>query len=257
MSIYRTLIKVFNMDTAFSMLKFCAGLAMKVPFLIPSARYRYKTRKDLSVELFNMKFSNPLALGPGLDREGTHYNVFREYGFSFIETGPCNEGNIRKVISRVQDNPSKGILGVCINKDYERTFSLAYDFFDLFDIELSEEMDTDILARILDIRLGYDVYKPVLLRIRYDLPQDILEQVIDFSRMNGIDGLIVAKAENVRRAARLTSGRFPIIGYGGIRTPEAAEEMLEAGASMIQITTGLVLDGPSLAKKILKYLDNK
>ena len=44
-------------------------------------------------------------------------------------------------------------------------------------------------------------------------------------------------------------------GYGKIRTPETAQEMLDAGASLLAITTGLVLDGPSLITKILKYLD--
>ena len=53
-----------------------------------------------------------------------------------------------------------------------------------------------------------------------------------------------------------TTGRFPIIGCGGIMSPAPAAEMLSAGASLIQLHTGLVYEGPKLVKKILKYLVN-
>ena len=52
-----------------------------------------------------------------------------------------------------------------------------------------------------------------------------------------------------------TSGRLPIVGVGGIMTPGQAKEMLDAGASLIEIYTGFIYEGPSIVKKINKYLE--
>lgn len=48
-----------------------------------------------------------------------------------------------------------------------------------------------------------------------------------------------------------------MVGVGGIMTPEQAVEMLEAGASLIEINTGLAYEGPNLIKNILKKLDRQ
>jgi dihydroorotate dehydrogenase len=45
---------------------------------------------------------------------------------------------------------------------------------------------------------------------------------------------------------------FPIIGVGGIHTAEDAIEKLNAGASLVQVYTGFVYEGPAIAKKICK-----
>ncbi|PDW03137.1 quinone-dependent dihydroorotate dehydrogenase [Candidatus Viridilinea mediisalina] len=58
--------------------------------------------------------------------------------------------------------------------------------------------------------------------------------------------------EVVRLIARETAGRMPIIGVGGIASPADAQQMLEAGASLLQIYTGLVYAGPSLPGQILR-----
>jgi len=50
--------------------------------------------------------------------------------------------------------------------------------------------------------------------------------------------------------ARLTNGQLPIIGVGGIHSPADALRMLEAGASLIQLYTGLVYHGPFLPRRI-------
>ncbi|MEG2866002.1 MAG: quinone-dependent dihydroorotate dehydrogenase, partial [Mucinivorans sp.] len=53
-----------------------------------------------------------------------------------------------------------------------------------------------------------------------------------------------------------TGGRIPIIGVGGIMSVEDAQAMLEAGASLIQIYSGFIYQGPSLASKIWKTLQS-
>ncbi len=58
----------------------------------------------------------------------------------------------------------------------------------------------------------------------------------------------------IRRISQLTEGKLPIIGVGGIMSPQDAKEKLDAGASLVQVYTGLVYSGPSLVKEIVRSL---
>ena len=59
----------------------------------------------------------------------------------------------------------------------------------------------------------------------------------------------------VKHIHQFTSGRLPVVGVGGIMSPEQAKEMLDAGASLIEIYTGFIYEGPAFVEKILKYID--
>ncbi|MDD2696186.1 MAG: quinone-dependent dihydroorotate dehydrogenase [Anaerolineales bacterium] len=58
----------------------------------------------------------------------------------------------------------------------------------------------------------------------------------------------------VREISRRTEGRLPIIGAGGVMNAADARQKLEAGASLVQVYTGLVYAGPGLAKRIVAGL---
>ena len=66
--------------------------------------------------------------------------------------------------------------------------------------------------------------------------------------------LTARSTEIIRTVHRLTAGRLPIIGVGGIFTAAAARAKLEAGASLLQIYTGFVYEGPLVARKICEGL---
>jgi len=59
---------------------------------------------------------------------------------------------------------------------------------------------------------------------------------------------------SIHKISERTAGRLPIIGVGGIMGSSDAKSMLDAGASLIQVYTGLVYAGPGLVKKILEGL---
>ena len=71
----------------------------------------------------------------------------------------------------------------------------------------------------------------------------------------GLSGapLRARSTEMVRFIARRTGGRLPIIGVGGISSPQEAVEKLDAGASLVQVYTGLVYAGPGLVKSINRH----
>ncbi|MDR0737648.1 MAG: quinone-dependent dihydroorotate dehydrogenase [Prevotellaceae bacterium] len=155
---------------------------------------------------------------------------------------------------------------------------------------LTQLQDRDILTQIIDriinVRHYRDEYKPILLKISPDLNTAQLDDILDLVREKGIDGIVAvnttvtrealhtpaekvettgkgglsgapltAKAiEWVRYIHTKTQGQVPIIGVGGVMTPDDAVNMLAAGASLIQVYTGLIYNGPGFVKKILKRL---
>ncbi|MFN5444550.1 MAG: quinone-dependent dihydroorotate dehydrogenase [Crocinitomicaceae bacterium] len=128
--------------------------------------------------------------------------------------------------------------------------------------------------------------KPILLKIAPDLTDGQLDDIIDIIKVSGIDGVIATnttisreglmmdkvKLENIgagglsgkpltkrsteviRYLTSKSNNAFPVIGVGGIHSVEDAHEKLNAGASLIQLYTGFIYEGPSLIKRINKSL---
>ena len=62
--------------------------------------------------------------------------------------------------------------------------------------------------------------------------------------------------ELVKYVHARSGGKLPIIGVGGIMSGEDAKEMLDAGASLVEIYSGFIYEGPGLVKRILKHLES-
>jgi dihydroorotate dehydrogenase len=58
----------------------------------------------------------------------------------------------------------------------------------------------------------------------------------------------------VSKIIQRTGGKIPVIGAGGITNPTSAQRMLDAGAVLVQIYTGLIYEGPGLVKQIIQEL---
>lgn len=125
---------------------------------------------------------------------------------------------------------------------------------------------------------GFKQPKAVLVKIAPDLTQDELMSVVATSIRTKIDGIIATNTtlsreglthpnqketgglsglpvrdrstEVVRSLYRLTEGKMPIIGVGGIFTAEDAYEKILAGASMVEVYTGLIYEGPIINRNI-------
>lgn len=88
-------------------------------------------------------------------------------------------------------------------------------------------------------------------------PDEKLKQV--YAETGGLSGkpLRARSTEVVRQLYKQTQGKVPIIGVGGIFSAEDAWEKITAGASLVQCYTGLVYEGPGLAKKLVAGLRKK
>lgn len=175
-------------------------------------------------------------------------------------------------------------------KDYEICFDELYEVVDYFVVNVSspntpnlrELQDKEPLKHLLQTlqtkNQSKPKQKPILLKIAPDLTDEQLMDIIEIVQTTKIAGVIATnttisrenlKSQNqkeigglsgkplknrstevIRFLSEKSQKSFPIIGVGGIHSPEDAIEKLEAGASLIQLYTGFIYEGPGLIKHI-------
>ena len=230
----------------------------KIPLGRTVSRWIHNNRPlGLQREVFGLPFYNPVGLGAGLDIHGELYNDLNNLGFSFVEIGPMGVDGVRRAVQHIQEDPQEDILACCIDQDFLTAFTLAYDFCDFFVIDISGQSGTDILEPLLDARLAEDVYQPIVIKLPKEISATEIDEILDFSLMNRIDGIEARDLGQVRQIASYAGGnRIPIIANTHIETPKQAAELLEAGASLVEVRSGLVRQGPKFVGDMLKYLLN-
>ena len=182
-------------------------------------------------------------------------------------------------------------------KDYLICFKELYDCVDYFVINVSSpntpglrelqsrEFLNDLFTDLNKFRNNNKNIKPILLKISPDLSKDKIIELIDVINKNKIDGIIATNTtvnfpelksnnkyekgglsgqplydksnEVISFISKKTGGKLPIIGVGGISTPEQALNKIRAGAHLIQLYTGIIYEGPGIASKINKELLNQ
>ncbi len=227
----------------------------------------------LARDAFGIDFPHPVGLAPVLDRQEELLDGCDSLGYSFTGIIPNDIGTVAARLS----NRKSGIIAYVelkaddrteeqVRRHIVRTYSLLYDFADFFVVDINRQdglnsMDDisdwkDILDELLELRLCYERYKPILLRISPDQPADLMHRILDFSLLSGIDGVIAPGVSLVREVFRYTKGRLPVIGAGAITSPQDAAALLDAGAVLVEVAQGIPFHCRSTARRILQALDN-
>ena len=145
---------------------------------------------------------------------------------------------------------------------------------------------TKLLIRLQELNAAKERRKPILLKIAPDLTDAHLDDIIVIVQDSKIDGVIATNTtidrsklttahkqveaigngglsgqpvkarstEVIRYLSEKSKKAFPIIGVGGIHSAEDAIEKLAAGASLVQVYTGFIYEGPALIKRINKAI---
>ena len=293
--------------------------------------YKVESPK-LERELFGLKFSNPVGLAAGFDKDAKLYKELSNFGFGFIEIGtvtpkpqPGNEkprlfrlkedaaiinrmgfnnDGVEEAVERLKGN-DKVLIGGNIGKnkttpneeavnDYIICFEAIFDYVDYFVVNVSSPNTpnlralqekkplTDLLQTLQDRNNLKEKRKPILLKIAPDLTEEQLLDIIEIVETTKIDGVIATNTtisregissenkkelgglsgkplakratEVIRFLSEKSNKAFPIIGVGGIHSANDALEKLEAGASLVQLYTGFIYEGPGLIKQINKAI---
>lgn len=141
-----------------------------------------------------------------------------------------------------------------------------------------------LLARLQQARAESERRPPMLVKIAPDLSPAELAAIVELALETSVDGLIVSNTtidrpnhlrsshaneagglsgrplmtpatEVLRKAYRLSKGALPLVGVGGISSGDDAYAKIKAGASLVQLYTGLIYQGPDLVRRIVERLD--
>lgn len=156
--------------------------------------------------------------------------------------------------------------------------------------ELQEKkMLKKLLSHLQKLNEKKDVQRPLLLKIAPDLTHPLLDDILDIAHKTNLDGLIatnttisreglttdqktIEKMGNgglsgrpltdqatsvIRYLTKHKKSNLTIIGVGGIMSAQDAMEKIDAGASLLQLYTGLVYEGPSLVATILDAIEQR
>ncbi|WP_183885292.1 quinone-dependent dihydroorotate dehydrogenase [Pedobacter cryoconitis] len=150
---------------------------------------------------------------------------------------------------------------------------------------LQEKEPLTLLLKTLQERNHKNgISRPILLKIAPDLTNEQLDDIVEIVMEAGIAGVIatnttidrsglttgaaitneagglsgkpltVRSTEVIRYLSQKSNKAFPIIGVGGIHSPQDAKDKIEAGASLVQLYTGFIYEGPGIVKRICKAL---
>lgn len=182
--------------------------------------------------------------------------------------------------------------------DYLKLFRNLYQYADYFTVNVNcdnafreewghaREYILRILGPLFDFRRGQNQYRPVMLKISPDMPDEVIDQITDILLETPLDGIVATNGtlrreglhtsrtslakigsgrlsgapltrraiEIVRRIRTRTKGAYPIIGVGGLMTPDDVRAMLDAGADLVQLYTGYIYNGPGMVKEVCRAL---
>lgn len=227
--------------------------------------------------LFRLKEDSAIINRMGFNNEGVEAAVKRLKSNKNVLIG----GNIGK--NKITPNEEAV-------SDYTTCFEALFDYVDYFVVNVSspntpnlralqdKEPLTALLNTLQQLNLLKSKPKPILLKIAPDLSDDQLLDIIEIVSVTGIAGVIATNTtisrenlhsknkvemgglsgkplknrstEVIRFLSEKSNKAFPIIGVGGIHSAEDALEKLKAGASLIQLYTGFIYEGPGLIKEI-------
>lgn len=233
--------------------------------------------------LFRLKEDSAIINRMGFNNGGVFEAVERlkNPSTSLRSRGVLIGGNIGK--NKVTPNES------AVN-DYIICFNALFDYVDYFVVNVSspntpnlralqdKEPLTALLMSLKAENKSKEIQKPILLKIAPDLTDEQLLDIIDIIDTTKIDGVIATNTtisrhglisdnksetgglsgkplsarstEVIRFLSEKSNKAFPIIGVGGIHSKEDAIEKLNAGATLLQLYTGFIYEGPRLVKDI-------
>lgn len=217
-----------------------------------------KSSEILQTEAVGLVFPNPLGVPYSLKKKRCKWLCAAPKAGFFVLTAPSR--NVLPWIKELQTAlPDTAVLAVEVKTDILRTFSLVYDFagFIIVDPDTDNGIDAadlgdtiGLLDEMVSLRLCYEHYTPVFLRLRHGITPEELHTLLDTCRLSGLDGVAVTSLSMVSTVRDLTQGRVPIL--CSIQTPEEGVQALQEGAVLLEAKTGF-----KGSNKLMKLLEKQ
>ena len=235
--------------------------SLKFNFM-PKNFFQVQDEEMLTTELFKKKLRNPIGLAAGFDKSAEVYNSLFKLGFGFVEVGTITPrrqfGNPKPRVFRLEkDNALINRLG--FNNDGIETVSerlKKYKPNEFLGINIGPNKDTK--DKVLDFLECFRKLNKFASYITVNISSPNTIGLRDFHKEKLLSELL-SKLLKIKKNNKITC---PIVlklspditGVGGIDSGQSAFEKIIAGATAIQLYTGMVFKGPGIVKDIKKNL---
>ena len=226
--------------------------------------------------------AHPVGINLGKSKDTPLAAAAEDYVRSFRVLWPCSDFFVVNVSSpntpnlrRLQD---RGALAEILS-------SLADAQQQLSEHTMADSTGQEVCGPVDQASVGLAA-KPILVKVAPDLSFQALDQILELTDSHSVSGLIATNTTTFRRLTgntevdrlyaetgglsgrplqarsnevirhlyRQTDGKVPIIGVGGVFSADDAWQKIAAGASLIQVYTGLVYEGPTLVRDMMPGL---
>lgn len=270
-------------------LSYCGFGFIEIGTLTPKAQ-----TGNPKLRLFRLKEDQGIINRMGFNNDGVELAI--EHLQKARKNGVLVGGNIGKNKVTPNENAVDDYL-TCFERlfDYVDYFVVNVSSPNTPNLRALQEKEPleNLLNALVTKNRTYSNPKPVLLKIAPDLSNSQLDDIVDIFSSTNIDGLIATNTtisrenlitdskqveemgagglsglpvkdrstEVIRYISNKSKGTIPIIGVGGIHSAEGAIEKLKAGATLIQMYTGFIYEGPAVVKRInnaiIEFRSNK
>ena len=237
--------------------------------------------------LFRLPEAKAIINRMGFNNKGVDYLVEQVKNSRY-------QGTLGINIGKNKDTPDENALDdylICLNKVYQYASYVTVNISSpntpgLRNLQYGEALDNLLVglkAAQDTLTQAHSKYVPLFIKIAPDLSDEEIESIaqslinakmdgviatnttLDRNKVKGLphaeeagglSGSVLTEAslEVNRKLATALDGALPIIGVGGIDSPQAAKDRLNAGASLVQVYSSFIYQGPALVKNILKSL---
>ncbi len=234
--------------------------------------------------LFRLKKDEALINRMGFNNKGVDYLVEQLKGLKKSEV--IIGGNIGKNKTTPNEDAVEDYI-ICFKKlhDHVDYFVVNVSSPNTPNLRALQDKEplTALLQSVVSENKKYTRPRPILLKIAPDLSWSQIDDVIDIVQSVGVDGVIATNTtisraglrtaeetiqdigngglsgvpvqdrstEVIRYINEKTAGNITIIGVGGIHDAASAKEKMEAGASLIQLYTGFIYEGPAIVRELV------
>jgi len=231
--------------------------------------------------IFRLKKNNALINRMGFNNKGLD-NAIKN--LKKRKSGVIVGANIGKNTNTPNDEANNDYVK-CFKEmhDYVDYFTVNVSCPNIKDLKELQDKEAllELLTELKNINISKEKPKPILLKISPDLTWVQLDDTLEIIKRTGIDGIVAVNTTTSRsgldysekeindigngglsglplknRATEMikyihdkTNGELPIIGVGGIMNSEDIKEKLDAGASLVQVFTGFIYEGPGIVKQ--------
>src|SRR5574341_1798768 len=232
-----------------------------------------------SPRLFRLARDEALINRMGFPNEGVEAFVQRRGVWPNVPTRiGINIGKSKETpLDRAADDYTSLLLQVAPHADYVAVNVSSPNTPGLRQLQTKQYFN-DLLKAIATTRDSQPQRRPVLVKIAPDLSWPELDDMLDAVIAHGLDGIIATNTtlsrdglrtpapvcdeagglsgrplrsrstDIIRYIYRRTEGKLPIVGVGGVNSAAAALEKIRAGATLVQVYTGMVYEGPGLVR---------